>query len=105
MSEQNNDFAISGLPLNQFTQKTPPGWRPGVPRYPLRLYEQLLKLWWRQTDVSEAQSGPLMAGRLRGTAFQLALKITQDRFDPDTGQIRQFTGDELLAQGPLVAEA
>eukprot|EP00959_Pyramimonas_sp_CCMP1952_P366960 7685941-Pyramimonas_sp.AAC.1 len=56
----------SKLPLDSFTRSTPPGWVTGIKRYPIRRYAQLLKLWWLQTDLSEAQWGPAICGRLRG---------------------------------------
>ena len=86
------------LPLDTFTQSTPPGWRPGLRWYPLMRYRQLLALWYRQTSLGETQLGPAMAGRLRGTAFQFALALTAQRLDLDTGNRRQMIGDELLAQ-------
>ena len=88
----------SGTPLDQFTKSMPPGWRPNVVRYPLRRYIQLLRLWWRQTDLPETSAGPAMAGRLRGTAFQLAMNLSADRLDINTGNRRRMTGDELLSQ-------
>eukprot|EP00959_Pyramimonas_sp_CCMP1952_P224268 4689431-Pyramimonas_sp.AAC.2 len=46
------------LPLDSFTQSSPPGWVTGIKRYPIGRYAQLLKLWWLQTDPDEAQWGP-----------------------------------------------
>ena len=84
--------------MDQFTKSQPPGWKPGNARYPLRRYFQLLSLWWRQTDVQEHAAGAAIAGRLRGSAFQLALRISENRVDQITHQVRRMTGDELLAQ-------
>ena len=67
-----------GLPLNTFNRNVPPGWRAGDPKYPLRLYRQLLQLWWRQTELTEAQTGPTLAGRLRGSALQFALALRRE---------------------------
>ena len=39
-----------------------------------------------------------MAGRLRGTAFQVAMNLKMVRLDLTTGQMREMKGDELLAQ-------
>ena len=39
-----------------------------------------------------------MAGRLRGAAFQLAMKMKRDRLDLSSGTRRDMEGDELLAQ-------
>ncbi|CAK0865187.1 unnamed protein product [Prorocentrum cordatum] len=87
-----------GLPLDSFTKSVPPGWRAGMPKYPIRRYTQLLRLWWRQTDVGESACGPAMAGRLRGAAFQIANSIRANRLDLSTGLMREMIGDELLAQ-------
>ena len=96
---QHGDDGRGGMPLESFTRSTPPGWRPGVTSYPLRRYKQLLALWWRQTDLEERFLGPAMAGRLRGTAFQLAMAMRENRYDPIAQAFRVFEGDELLAQG------
>ena len=69
-----------------------------MPKYPLRRYTQLLRLWWRQTDISESACGPAMAGRLKGAAFQIANTIRENRLDLTTGLAREMVGDELLAQ-------
>ena len=87
-----------GLPMDVFTKSVPPGWRAGLTKYPLRRYTQLLKLWWRQTDISESSCGPAMAGRLRGAAFQLAAFLKAKRLDLSDGTVREMVGDELLAQ-------
>ena len=39
-----------------------------------------------------------MAGRLRGSAFQLAMTLSRDRIDPQKIGRRIMTGDELLTQ-------
>ena len=94
----------AGLPLDQFSKNVPPGWRPGVAKYPLRRYFQIMGLWWRQTEVMPHCAGPAIAGRLRGTAFQFALSLSAERLDQETVHVGQayrrrvMTGDELLAQ-------
>eukprot|EP00969_Alexandrium_andersonii_P339282 14997557-Alexandrium_andersonii.AAC.1 len=72
--------------------------RPGLPRYPLRRYKTLLKLWRRQTDLPEPAAGPAMAGRLRGAAFQVATTAWADRLDLATGTRRIMIGDGLRTQ-------
>ena len=71
--------AHGSLPLEAFTKSTPPGWRPGVATYPIRRFVQLLRLWWRLTDLPEESAGVAMAGRLRGTAFQFAISLSITR--------------------------
>ena len=100
-SEMANEPTSSSLPLEVFTRSTPPGWRPGDARYPLRRYLQLLRLWWHVTDVPEKAAGPAMAARLRGTAFQMAMRITTQRISLDaaTGAVTStpLAGAEALA--------
>ena len=40
-----------GLSLDEFTKATPPGWKPWLTSYPLRLYEEKLELWLNQCDL------------------------------------------------------
>ena len=86
-----------GMPLDAFNRGCPPGWRPGIQTYPFRRYMQLVRLWWRQTDVQEHQVGPIMVGRLRGAAFQLAMSLRQLCYDADQQIVREHTEEELLA--------
>ena len=97
-SQAGYDLAEQGMPMHAFNKNVPPGWRPGIAKLPLRLYLQLLRLWWRQTDLAETATGPAMAGRLRGSALQLAMAMRAQRLDHTTGTRREFVGDELLAQ-------
>ncbi|CAE7781054.1 GIP [Symbiodinium sp. CCMP2592] len=39
-----------GFPLHEFRKNVPPGWSPGLPDYPLRLYFDRLKLWYQIFD-------------------------------------------------------
>ena len=92
------DGAHSGVQLDSFTKNVPPGWKPGVRSYPLKRYTQLLQLWSRQTETSEEAFGPTIAGRLRGTAFQFAMRLSRTRLDLNTGTRRLMVGPELLSQ-------
>ena len=87
-----------GPPLESFTKGNPPGWRPGEVKYPFRRYEQLLRLWWRVTDLPDTAKGPSMAGRLRGTGFQLAMALSHPRCRGPTSLVVQVKGEELLAE-------
>ena len=40
----------------------------------------------------------MIAGRLRGTALQFAMRLKADRLDLTSGQVREMIGDELLSQ-------
>ena len=65
--------SLTGIPLQNYSERTPPGWTPYDVHYPFRKYIQLLRLWFRVTTATEESLGPLMAGRLKGAAFQIAL--------------------------------
>ena len=81
-TNNDNTFGSEKLALDNFTRATPPGWRPGIRRYPYKRLLQLMKLWWRQTDVDEARADITIAGRLRGAAFQFALGLCPCRSLP-----------------------
>ena len=70
------DTSRGGLPLDEFTERTPPGWKPGLEHYPLKLFMEKLKLWYAVVDrTDESKLGPLVAGRLKGGALSIALKV------------------------------
>ena len=64
----------SGIPLSEYRRDTPPGWAPNLPDYPLKLYLEKLKLWYRVYDGPDEAVGPLIAGRLSGQAQKLAMR-------------------------------
>ena len=82
-----------GIPLEEFRKDVPPGWAPGLQQYPLRLYFQKLKLWYRLCDLQDELVGPLIAGRLQGRAQRIALELRLPR--PD-GQVD--VGDAALVR-------
>ena len=84
--------STGGLPLDEFNNKVPPGWKPGMTHYPYRRFTERLKLWYRATDLRPDQLGPAVAGRLRGRPFNLALAL---KVTDQLGVIH--TGDEALA--------
>ena len=100
MAESSND-GHGGMPLETFTKSTPPGWRPGDQKYPFRRYEQLIGLWLRMTDLSESARGPAMTGRLRGTAFQMAMAMTVTRCQGPTSLLSKPIGADLLGQASI----
>ena len=63
--------------------------------YPLKDYKDKLKLWLRMTDVSLAQVGLTVVGRLKGAAYRIALKIRVKRQD----------GSILTLDDAIVAQA
>ena len=47
--------------------------------YPLKLYIDKLNLWWKQAEMEIPQAAVLIAGRLKGGASRLALKLRLER--------------------------
>ena len=82
----------SDLSLLKFNKQSPPGWRPGIRSYPLRLWLKRLQLWYRVTDLPQASRGPAVAARLEGRPFDLAVELTLN----DHNGARLY-GDEALA--------
>ncbi|CAE8655901.1 unnamed protein product, partial [Polarella glacialis] len=83
-----------GLPLSEFNKVVPPGWRPGIPGYPIKLFFEQLKLWYRVTDNAEAQLGVLVAGRVQGAPQKIALRLRLPR--PVAAGGGYDIGDEAL---------
>ena len=83
MSSSSGNPNSSGIPLQEFRRDCPPGWSPGLPDYPLRLFFDKLKLWYQIFDGADELVGPLVAGRLQGKAQRLALQLRLPR--PDGG--------------------
>ncbi len=87
----------STLPLEEFSRQVPPGWKPGILKYPFKRYTQQLKLWWRTKSVDDDTVAALLAiSRLAGGPRKKAhrFKITRD------GQ--NFVGDDAIALSAAV---
>lgn len=65
----------SGIPLDEYRKDVPPGWQPGDAKYPLKQFLERVKMWYRLYDGPDEAVGPLLAGRLRGRAQQLAMNL------------------------------
>ena len=91
------------LPLEVYNKSTPPGWTPGDARYPLRRYQQLLDLWVRFTDLSPEKRGPAMAARLKGSAFELAIRMRTTRHLPPDGRVQELESGAALACDEIAA--
>ena len=61
--------------------------------YPLKLYMERVRLWYRVYEGADESVGPLLAGRLRGRAQQIALGL---RLPDPNGHID--TGDAALVR-------
>ena len=68
----------------------------------MRRYQQLLQLWLFQTDIPYRQCGAAIVGRLRGSAFQFAMRMQEDRLDMNAadGTRRIIKAPELFAELP-----
>ena len=64
-----------GIPLDEYRRDVPPGWSAGNMDYPLKLYLERVKMWYRIYEGPDESVGPLLAGRLRGRAQQIALTL------------------------------
>ena len=92
MANASDAIQSSGLPLDQYTQTTPPGWKPFLTHYPFRRFVERLRLWYRLTNLEIAQIGTAVAGRLQGRPFNIAMSLT---VVAHTGV--RLVGDEALS--------
>ena len=82
-----------GIPLDEFTTVTPPGWKPHMSDYAFRLYREKVRLWLRITEIQDNTNiGPTVVGRLRGAACRLVVKM---RLASQNGQV--LIDDEAVA--------
>ena len=91
-----------GLPLEEFTDKVPPGWTPGLDRYPFKEYVDRLRNWVALTEVATAKQGLLVHGRLKGEPWRLGqkLKITKQNGDVITGHLALSFPGEVAVTDP-----
>ena len=82
-----------GLPLGELRKDVPPGWAPGDPSYPLKLFMERLRMWYRTFEGADETVGPLLAGRLQGRAQAIAHSL---RLPDPTGNID--VGDAALVR-------
>ena len=71
----------------------PSGWQPNDSGYPLKLYMERVRVWYRLYEGPDEAVGPLLAGRLRGRAQQIAINL---RLPDPTGHID--VGDSALVR-------
>ena len=96
-----------GVPLDEWRKDIPPGWKPGVESYPLKLFFSKLKLWYRCCEVPDEVVGPLIAGRLQGRAQRIALELKLVRpdgtFDVGDAALVRLSVDEVIDPADGVA--
>ena len=68
-------LSTGGIPIDEFSKSTPPGFKPGLEKYTFKQYVEKARLWLRLTDLPEHQWGPALAGRLKDKAYRLAIRI------------------------------
>ena len=84
------------LPLEEFTRAIPPGWRPGLHRYPYQQYKENLKLWWRSRNVAENDiAAVLVAARLQGLPRRRAMEFRVERLNA-AEEMQVHVGDDAL---------
>ena len=92
--------STGGVPLEEWRKDVPPGWKPGLESYPLKLFFAKLKLWYRCCEVPDEVVGPLIAGRLQGGAQRLALELKLIRpdggYDIGDAALVRLSVDEVL---------
>ena len=65
-----------GIPLEEYRRDVPPGWDPaGMATYPLKVYLDRVRMWYRLWDGADESVGPMLAGRLRGRAQKIAMNL------------------------------
>lgn len=77
--------------MDEYRRDVPPGWQPGSLDYPLKLYMARVMMWYRIYEGPDESVGPLLAGRLRGKAQQIAITLGL----PDRALIR-LSVDEVI---------
>ena len=101
----------SGIPLDEFRKDVPPAWMPGDMKYPLKQYLERVKLWYRLYEGADESVGPLLAGRLRGRAQQIALNLRlpdpHGRVDVGDAALVRLAVDEVRdpLNGQVIQEA
>ena len=71
-----HSYPGGNLPLEEYNERTPPGWQPGLPNYPWKRYFERLQLWNRMTTAEIGKRGILVHSRLKGDAHDLGLKTS-----------------------------
>ena len=100
MANPTTTTTAGGVPLEKFRKDIPPGWRPGLSGYPLKVYFQKLKLWYRVAECPDECVGPLVAGRLGGAAQKIALELKLVRpdgsFDYGDAALVRLSTDQVI---------
>lgn len=91
----------SNLGLMDFNKNVPPGWALGLAWYPISTYIARLQLWYRLTDLDPESIGAMIASRLQGDLFAVAMNlevVRQTGFDAMGNPVLEtHKGDQALA--------
>ena len=83
------------LSLKSYSKDIPPGWRPRA--YPLKEYEQQLKVWVRLTSLHEDKFGAAVMSRLDGQALKIAQDLQIVRYNTELEQNITLQGVDALS--------
>ena len=89
------------LSLKSYSKDIPPGWRPRA--YPLKEYEQQLKIWVRLTSLHEDKFGAAVMSRLDGQALKIAQDLQIVRYSTEQEQMLTYSGVDALSLHARVA--
>ena len=67
--------------LKSYSKDIPPGWKPRA--YPIKEYEQNIKIWARLTTLDSTKWGAAVMSRLDGQALKVAQDMHVTRYDTD----------------------
>ncbi|CAE7229448.1 IREH1 [Symbiodinium sp. CCMP2592] len=83
-SSSSSGPGTGGIPLHEFRREVPPGWGPGIPDYPLRLFFERLKLWYQVYDGDDSMASEARCGvDVGGDALaRLTVDEVRDPNDP-----------------------
>ena len=81
--------------LKSYSKDIPPGWRPRA--YPIKEYEQNLKIWAHLTTLDQSKWGAAIMSRLDGQALKIAQDMPITRYDTNIEANRTVYGLEAIS--------
>ena len=92
---QTNGVNASPVSLKAYSKDIPPGWRPRA--YPIKEYEQNLKIWAHLTTLDQSKWGAAIMSRLDGQALKIAQDMPITRYDTNIEANRTVYGLEAIS--------
>ena len=101
-----SDFVSKYMALEEYNKAIPPGWEPHNPSYTPRQYKERLALWGHYNntpgqEMTANQKGPVVVGRLKGSAYRLANKI-QIKIPDDERYEERLRGKTLVGPEAII---